>query len=116
MFSQPALLSWTSPTSPVFINVHLAGQVSTPLEQLGEFSGDSTSWTVNVEAGKSVMFRIGTNSNSSSGLVYSDPVTVQIGNDSSCGLVKISAGHPTAELARIGIVGALLVLGLGSFA
>jgi len=79
---QPILLTWSGGTPPYFLSVLPGSQPNAAaLVDLGQQSGTSFTWTVNIAAGTS----IGLNLRDSSGLVaQSAPFTINSGTDSSC--------------------------------
>ncbi|ORY34067.1 hypothetical protein BCR39DRAFT_463001 [Naematelia encephala] len=72
---QPAALSWSDGTAPYYVDILPGGQPSaTALENLGEQSGTSYTWTVNIAAGTSITVRV----TDSTGVInYSSAVTIR---------------------------------------
>ncbi|KAL5634669.1 hypothetical protein ACGC1H_002644 [Rhizoctonia solani] len=79
---QPTQLTWNASNTPVYISIIPGGNASAPaLMDLGQQSGTSMTWSVNITSGTSITFRIvdklGTNA-------YSAPLTIQSSSNSSC--------------------------------
>ncbi|EIN04875.1 hypothetical protein PUNSTDRAFT_107721 [Punctularia strigosozonata HHB-11173 SS5] len=95
---QPVLLSWQGGAPPYFLSVLPGGQPSAAaLEDLGEQTGTSLTWTVDIAAGTSLGLTL---RDSTGALAQSGQFTVQGSSDSSCigknSLSSSVAGSSTA--------------------
>ncbi|CAE7106414.1 unnamed protein product [Rhizoctonia solani] len=79
---QPVQVSWTSANTPVFISIIPGGQAgAAALQDFGQQTGTSLTWTANIAAGTSITFQL---RDSTGAVAFSSPVTVQSSSDSSC--------------------------------
>ncbi|KAH7926305.1 hypothetical protein BV22DRAFT_1033021 [Leucogyrophana mollusca] len=79
---EPTLLTWSGGKSPYFLTVNPGGDPSSPaLECLGEQTGTSYTWTVNIASGTSVGLEL---RDSTGDVAYSAPFTIQPGTSTTC--------------------------------
>ncbi|CAE6415214.1 unnamed protein product [Rhizoctonia solani] len=79
---QPVQVSWTSANLPVFISIIPGGQAgAAALQDFGQQTGTSLTWTANIAAGTSITFQL---RDSTGAVAFSSPVSVQGSSDSSC--------------------------------
>ncbi|EUC57097.1 transmembrane protein, putative [Rhizoctonia solani AG-3 Rhs1AP] len=79
---QPAQISFTATSTPVFISILPGGQPSAaPLADLGQHNASPFTWTANIAQGTSITFQV---RDSKGAVAYSAPVTIQPSSDSSC--------------------------------
>ncbi|CAE6420564.1 unnamed protein product [Rhizoctonia solani] len=79
---QPAQISWNASNTPVYISIIPGGNASAPsLMDLGQQSGTSMTWPVNITSGTSITLRI---TDAKGAIAYSAPVTIQSSSNSSC--------------------------------
>ncbi|CAE7215251.1 unnamed protein product [Rhizoctonia solani] len=79
---QPTQLSWIATNTPVYISIIPGGNASAPaLVDLGQQSGTSMTWAVNITAGTSITCRI---TDANGAIAYSASVSVQSSSNSSC--------------------------------
>ncbi|KAG9117284.1 hypothetical protein FRC07_007383 [Ceratobasidium sp. 392] len=79
---KPVRLTWTASHTPVFVSVIHGDKPGAPaLRDLGQHTGSSLTWKVNVPAGKKATFQL---RDSAGAVTYSALVTIQKSADSSC--------------------------------
>ncbi|WRT66315.1 uncharacterized protein IL334_003270 [Kwoniella shivajii] len=79
---QPALLSWTGGQSPYYLAVIPGGEPSAAaLQDLGEQTGNSLTWTVNIASGTSITLKV---TDSTGTVNYNQAVTIQAGSSTNC--------------------------------
>ncbi|CAE6505282.1 unnamed protein product [Rhizoctonia solani] len=114
---QPVQVSWTSANTPVFISIIPGGQAgAAALQDFGQQTGTSLTWTANIAAGTSITFQLRDSTgavafssrtraasvrDSSGAVAYSAPATVQSSSDSSC----LGAGASTSAVASSSAAG-----------
>ncbi|KAJ1307767.1 hypothetical protein OPQ81_001854 [Rhizoctonia solani] len=99
---QPAQITWTATNTPVFVSIIPGGQPgAAALQDFGQQTGSSLTWTVNIAAGTSITFQL---RDSTGAVAYSAPTTIQSSSDSSCLGAGASTAPATSGAATSGAV------------
>ncbi|KAH7341549.1 hypothetical protein B0J17DRAFT_647074 [Rhizoctonia solani] len=92
---QPAQVTWTATNTPVFVSIIPGGQPgAAALQDFGQQTGQSLTWTVNIAAGTSITFQL---RDSTGAVAYSSPISVQASSDSSCLGAQASTSAPATS-------------------
>ncbi|EFI27923.1 hypothetical protein CC1G_14414 [Coprinopsis cinerea okayama7 len=97
---QPIMITFGSGSAPYYISAIPAGQVSaSPLRTWDPTNAQSLTWNVDMAGGTAISFIV---KDSTGAQAYSDQVTIQGSNDSSCLNASSTAAHATASAVATG--------------
>ncbi|KAF9267756.1 hypothetical protein L218DRAFT_644986 [Marasmius fiardii PR-910] len=109
---QPIMLTWSGGTAPYFLSLQDGNNFYGPaLQQFAQQSATSTSWIVNVPAGKDVAFLLRDSAGQTS---VTAPVTVQKGSEETCVDSNLTFAPPSATGGSLnGTSGATSIVTVG---
>jgi len=98
----PVALGWNAGTAPYFVAIIPGGDsAASPLQDLGQQTGNSYTWTPALAAGTSITVRV---SDSNGDVNYSSQVTIMAGSSTDCLNAASSAASGSSTASATGIV------------